>query len=185
MAAILVFMGQIGFGEQTNLGPILLLALFGLILSVVGFFIVIALSLGHQNYIMNVVVILCCWGKSEFYRDWKKPVHYKEWHRLFFEITIALFAALSLFYIFLAWFSLEVFVERPIYAAPFIIIWVVIFALIEKLYRWKWKGEFENRKEVIKRLFPRFQTKIDDPRQEANDIGQIIAKLCRQERKSS
>jgi len=83
MAAILVFMGQIGFGEQTNLGPILLLALFGLILSVVGFFIVIALSLGHQNYIMNVVVILCCWGKSEFYRDWKKPVHYKEWHRLF------------------------------------------------------------------------------------------------------
>jgi len=178
LAAILVFIGQKGFSGETNLGFILLLSLFGIALSVIGFFMVIALSLGHQNYIMNVVVILHYWKKSEFYRDWEKPVHYKDWHRLFFEITIALFAALSLFYIFLAWFSLEVFIEHPIYAAPFIIIWLVIFAIIEKLYQRKWKGEFDKRKEVIKALFPRFQKKIDDPDEEADEIKRKIAELC-------
>lgn len=173
--AILIFMGQIKVNENTNPGPILLLTIFGFILSVIGFFMVIAFSLGHQNYIMNVVVILCCWEKSEFYRDWEKPVHYKTWHRLFFEITITLFATLSLYYLSQAWGRLAIIHENLILT---IVAFVIIFVLIEVLYRSKWKKEFDNRKEVIKELFPRFQQKIDDPKQEAKEIKSKIAELC-------
>ena len=136
---------------------------------------VIAFSLGHQNYIMNVVVILCCWEKSEFYRDWAKPVHYKTWHRVFFEITITLFATLSLYYLSQAWDRLVIFHEYPILI---IVASVIIFFHIEILYRWRWKEEFDNRKEVIKELFPRFQTKIDNPKQEVKEIKSKIAELC-------
>ena len=179
MAAILFFIGQLGFGDQINLIPILLLAFFGLILSVVGFHIVIALSLGHQNYILNVVVILYRWKKSFFYRDWEKGVHYKVWHRYFFETIIALFLVLLLFCIWGYLFSLERFLEHLIWLiAAFISIWALIFVGIEIYFQKRWKKEFEYRSEVIKGLFPDFKQKEDDPDKEVKRIKQEIKKLC-------
>ena len=168
-------MRNTSFYGQTN-DLTLVLAIFGIILSVIGFFITVALSLGHQNYIMNVVVILCCLRKSEFYRDWEKPVHYKKWHRIFFEITITLFVALSLYYGYQAWEGLAIFHNHPLWST---VLSVIILCHIEILYRWRWKGEFDKRKEVIKELFPRFQKKIDDPKQEVDEIKRKIAELCK------
>ncbi|MGD2246824.1 MAG: hypothetical protein PVF58_00340 [Candidatus Methanofastidiosia archaeon] len=176
---ILLFIGQKGFNGQINPGSILLLSLFGIALSVIGFFMVIAFTLGHQNYIMNVVVILYCLEKSEFYRNWEKPVHYKMWHRLFFEITIALFVALSLYNGYQVWEPLIIFHHNPHWL---IVLFVIFFGFIEGLFHWRWQGEFDKRKEVIKALFPRFKIKIDDPIREANDIKKRIAKICYQER---
>lgn len=182
MAAILVFMGQIGFSDQINLIPILLLVFFGLILSVVGFFIVIAFSLGHQNYIMNVVVILLCWKKSIFYRDWEKGVHYKEWHRYFFEIIFALFAVLLIFCILGSLLSLEKLLEHQFWLiAGFPIALVLSFLVIEGYYRRRWKKEFEYRSEVIEQLFPTFKRKTDNPVDEADKIKQEIENLCNSE----
>lgn len=168
LTAVLVFIGE----KNSNSGLSLVLALFGLILSVVGFFIIVALSLGHQNYIMNVVVILKCWKKSEFYRDWEKPVHYKDWHRLFFEITITLFAVLCLHF---GYHPDAASLSRSIWLA---IASIAIFIHIEMLFRLKWKKEFDYRNEVIKILFPTFKRKIVNPNQEASDIEKEIENLC-------
>lgn len=160
VAAILVFIGKICESSTEELGPVylgsaLLLAFYGLVLSVIGFLIVIALSLGHQNYIMNIVVILNKWGKTEFYRDWHKPIHYKTVHRWFFEINIALFGVLLLFY----GSSLTIFQEHP---ALLILIFVCFLVIIDGIYRGFWGKSFEARKKFIEKLHPDFWEKPKD-----------------------
>lgn len=180
MAAILVFMGQIGFGEQVNLALITLLAVFGFILSLFGYYIMIALSLGHLNYILNIVVILYYWNKSEFYRDWEKGVHYKNYQRLFFEITIALFPAVLSFFVLRTLFLPDVFSESALFIiilVTIIGIWGILSVAFEKLYQWRWKGEFDKRNEVIFELFPRFKERIKDPKEEAMEIKKKIEEL--------
>ncbi|KYK33841.1 MAG: hypothetical protein AYK19_12800 [Theionarchaea archaeon DG-70-1] len=184
MAAILAFIGRVGENQPTNaglmyLGPTLLLVLFGLILSVVGFHIVVALSLGHQNYIMNIAVILYCWKKTEFYRDWEKHVHYKKWHQRFFEISIALFAVLTLYCILLTNQKLSEMFRKDsvLYIVLFISLWIVIFIIIERRYlQRKYGNEFKNRQKFIKDLYPanfEFHAKIDDPNNEARKVKEL------------
>ena len=157
VAVILVFMKQTCC-QQTNPNLMLLIALFGLALSVMGFFILMALSLGHQNYIMNVIVILHKMGKTRYYIDWKKPVHYKDFHRMFFEIAIGLFAALFLFYGSHVWDSLVAFQNSAI----LILIVSVVFLHIEAVYRLTWKKHFDKRKDFILKIHPDFYKEVED-----------------------
>lgn len=99
VAAILVFLGQTDSTQQIGIGPTFLLVAFGLILSIIGLLVIITLSLGYEHYITDITMILYCWDKMEFYRHPSKPVHFKTVYRWFFEITIALFAALLLYYV--------------------------------------------------------------------------------------
>ena len=119
----------------------------------------IALSLGHQNYIMNIVVILDYLGKTRFYKDWKKPLHYKTVHRWFFEITVALFAVLLLLYGSKDWASLAFLHEHPI---SFLLVLIIIFVHIEILFRFTWKKAFDDRERFIKERHEDFWEKLDD-----------------------
>ncbi|KYK34620.1 MAG: hypothetical protein AYK18_13895 [Theionarchaea archaeon DG-70] len=85
-----------------NLGLLSLLCLFLLILSVLGFRVVISQSLGHHNYIINVLMILECWGKTGFFKNPKKPFFLKRSCRKFYEATIAFFFTLFVFFAFYA-----------------------------------------------------------------------------------
>ncbi|MBU7026020.1 MAG: hypothetical protein HXS48_03685 [Theionarchaea archaeon] len=172
--------------------PMLLLSVFGLILSVIGFSMVIAFSLGHKNYIMNIVTILYTWDMKEFYKDWEKPFHFKRVHRWFFETTFALFLILciilSLRYVFqepvtfkevLSIYPIvsvilkEVLFQYPMIAFIFELIYkyptflatyafFIVLGFVEGLYRWKLEGEFKARRKFIEKLHPGFQTKIDN-----------------------
>jgi hypothetical protein len=62
------------------------------------FMMVIALSLGHKNRTMNILIILDYWKKTGFFKDSRKPFHFKVVFLLYFEITIAFFAVLSLYF---------------------------------------------------------------------------------------
>lgn len=132
VAAILVFMGEADFG------PILALTLFGLILSVLGFMVVITLSLGYAHHETDIIMIFYYWDKMEFYRHPKKPFFFFNMQRYFYEITIALFAVLFLFYAFQSWTSLAVFPEHLVWP---ILVFAIAF-VIEGLYRLKWNQYF-------------------------------------------
>jgi hypothetical protein len=134
VAGILVFMG-----ETTELGPVLLFLSFGLILSVLGLLIVIAASLGYENYFINIVTILYYWDKMEFFNVPSKPVHFRSMHRCFYEITIALFGALLQFYL----------LKIVILA---IFVFIGIFLILEGVYRIKLKKYFELRWAFTKAL---------------------------------
>ena len=125
VAAILVFIGNVVFGESPDYGSAILLALFGFILSVIGFLIVVALLLGYQHHITDIDMVFYYWNKMEFYRHPPKPVHFGTAHRWFFEITIALFAVLLLS-----------FHEHP---SPSILVFIIIFILAETMYQLTWK----------------------------------------------
>jgi len=158
VAAILVFIGQAGYNQQTDLGPMLLLALFGLILSVLGFLVVIALTLGYAHHIMDIVMIFYYWDAMEFYRHPKKPVHFMDAHRCFYEITIALFAVLLLFYLSQAWDAIALFHKHWILLIAF----ALIFAVIEGLYRLRWKEHFSKCWRFINALQNDFEAKYRD-----------------------
>lgn len=96
-------MSQMDFGNILNYGLALTLSIFVFIFSILGFFMVIALSLGHKNYIMNILVILEFCNKTGFYKDPQKPFHFKIVYRWFYEITISFFAALSFFFASRVW----------------------------------------------------------------------------------
>lgn len=134
VAAILVFMGETG-----EPGPMLLFLLFGLILSVLGLLIVIAASLGYENYLVNIITILYYWDKLEFFNVPSKPVHFRSMHRCFYGITIALFGTLLQFYL----------LEIVILVIP---VFVVIFVSIEGVYQIKLKRYFELRWAFTKAL---------------------------------
>ena len=146
IAAILVFIGEASSAKEPDLGLIVLLAFFGFVLSVIGFLIVVALSLGHQNYIMNIVVVLDHWEAKEFYKDYAKPLHYKIVHRWFFEIIIALFGVLSLHYVSKTRTSPEI-LQNPwiLLIAAFIII-----GIIKALFRLTLQTAFDSRKQFKK-----------------------------------
>lgn len=75
-------------------------------------------------------MILYYWDRMEFYRHPGKPVHFKTVYRWFYEITIALFAALLLYY---------KFQSRNWLITGFII----AFIFFEGLYQVWWKRYFK------------------------------------------
>jgi len=135
MAAILAFIAEIE-SRSANPTPVLLLSSFGFILSVIGFMVVISLSLGYAHYIGDITMILYYWDKMEFYRHPKKPATFRDVHRRFFEITIVLFTVLFLFYLSRTWEPLAVLHEHPIWLIG---ISIIILIHIEGVYRWKFE----------------------------------------------
>lgn len=131
VAAILVFMGNAVYAEPPDYGSAFMLTLFGLILSIVGFMIVIALSLGYLHHIVDIVVVYYYWDKMEFYRHPKKPVRFATWHRYFFEITIALFSVFFLFYI----LQVKTLVHL-------VSLWILIVFFTEVIYHYAWGKKY-------------------------------------------
>lgn len=138
VSAILIFIAQIESRSvnPTAASPTLLLSLFGLLLSVIGFMVTVSLSLGYDHYIGDITMILYYWDKMEFYRHPGKPATFRDVHRKFYEITIAFFAVLILFYLSRDWTFLVLFREQ---SALLIVIFIIIYAVIEVLYQWKWE----------------------------------------------
>lgn len=123
--------------QETDSVLTLVLVLFGFILSVLGFQVMVALSLGYDHHISDIVMIFYYWKKMEFYRHPKKPVLFMSALRYFYEITIALFAALSFYYGYQVWDLLAIFHDRLI--LPFLI-FILFLAHTDLLYRWRWEG---------------------------------------------
>ncbi|KYK34626.1 MAG: hypothetical protein AYK18_13925 [Theionarchaea archaeon DG-70] len=136
VAAILVFMRKICCCEQPNSDLTLVLVIFGLVLSVLGFQVMISLSLGYDHHITDIIMIFYYWDRMEFYRHPGKPFLFMSALRYFHEITIVLFAALTLYYGYLAWERLAVFHNQPVWLIG---ISLIIFAHVEGLYRWRWE----------------------------------------------
>lgn len=136
VAAILVFIREVDSGNQASSDPTLLLALFGLLLSVLGFLVVIALSLAYGYYITEIVLILYRWNTMEFFSPPKKPFSFMNVQRYFFEITIAFFAVLLLFLASQTWGSLLPFHEHPMWCVG---VFVIISVIAELLYRSRWR----------------------------------------------
>ena len=130
LAAILVYMGEIGSREDIGFGSIFLLASFGVILSIVGYLVVIAVSLGYDHYIGDITMILYYWDKMEFYRRPGKPVTFRKVHLWFFEITIVLFSVISLYSLF------QVLRENPLWLIP---VSIVIFVFVKAFYHYRWE----------------------------------------------
>ncbi len=157
LAAILVFSGKIEFNQQADFVLAFFLASFGLVLSVIGYFVVIAVSLGYDHYIGDITMILYYWDKMEFYRHPEKPATFRDVHRLLYEITIALFAALLLFYacLFYAYRASEDCNSPTISLVQMILLivaFIAIFSIIKILYhcRWKWYAtECKNFKKAL------------------------------------
>jgi len=146
VAAILVFIGNAVYGNNAQCNPAdfklaVLLAIFGLILSVIGFQIVIALSLGYLHHITDIAMIYYYSDNMEFYRHPKKPVRFGTGHRRFFQSTIALFGALSILYIRQDTLQDATQPEPSlIYWALPALLWIIISVTIEVGYQCTWKG---------------------------------------------
>lgn len=117
--------------KQPDSSLILLLAAFGLILSGLGFLVVITLTLGHLHHITDITMIFYYWDKIEFYKHPKKPVYYMNINRYFYEITGFLFGSLVLYY----WFSDIAFLKIPIW----LLVPAFIISVIEEVYRCTWE----------------------------------------------
>ena len=111
---------------------VLLLASFGLIFSVIGFYILNALSLGYEHHISNIVMIFYYWDIMEFYRHPQKPTFFARAHRWFFEVIISLFTVFILYILLLSQTS-SIFFCCILFALP-----LPIAFLIEKVYRKTW-----------------------------------------------
>lgn len=149
VAAIFYFIAETNKSPNTDFGPSLVLVFFGLVLSVIGFFIVVSQSLGHRNYIMNIVTICYYWDVLEFYADPKKPVYYKVTHRWLFEITIALFAVLCIAFGYLALTHNRLSCE---YWILLIAISVFFSFFIDRLYQERWRRYSRERGDFISAL---------------------------------
>ncbi|KYK37645.1 MAG: hypothetical protein AYK18_09365 [Theionarchaea archaeon DG-70] len=139
VAGALVFMSRMDYKEPINFALASLLSLFLLGLSALGFGVVISQSLGHHNYILNVLMILDCWKKTRFYKNPKKPCFLKKSCRQFYEITIAFFGILFVYY---AFFPSDGKIPDTVSFGQvllLIVIFLSLFASIEKLYQWKWE----------------------------------------------
>jgi len=139
VAAILYFIAEINKDSETASVPILALALFGLILSVLGLKVMIALSLAYEHHKTDIIMIFYYWDKMELYRHPKRPVFFVGELRRFYEITIVLFAALSLYYGHLVWGPLELFHNHPLWL---LMISAIIFIHIEGFYKLRWEQYF-------------------------------------------
>lgn len=138
VAGALVFMSRIDLEESINFALASLLSLFLLVLSGLGFRVVVSQSLGHHNYVLNVLMILDCWNKTRFYKNPKKPCFLKESCRQFYEITIAFFVTLFFFYVFYAFEGKAPDTVSFKQVLVFFVIFLLLFISIGKLYRWKW-----------------------------------------------
>ncbi len=135
---IQVVIVQTDFNQQLNFAPILILSLFGLVLSVIGFLVVISTELGYEHYITDIVMIVYYWDKIEFYSHAKKPIRFRIAHRLLYSFTIVLFAAIF------AFFTLQIVVSTLFYRNLILVLVILIgFPLIEAIYRWRWEWYFE------------------------------------------
>jgi len=139
LGAIFVFMLQAGYSHQMDFSLISALALFGLILSGMGFLVIIDASLGYIHYITDIVMIYYYWDTMEFYRHPAKPVHFVKLLLYFYEIMTVFFAVLFLFYAPQIWTSLAPFHEHPILIC---VTFIVIYTGMEGLYQLKWKEYF-------------------------------------------
>ena len=149
VAAIFYIIAEMSKIPEPDFSLILVFVSFGLILSVFGFMVVVAQSLGHHNYIMNIVTICYRWNVLEFYANPKKPVYYKRVHRWFFEITIALFIVFSLVYGYRAWTAGPLFHEHRIWL---IVVFIIIPFVIEGLYLLRWRKYSNERNDFKKTL---------------------------------
>lgn len=131
MAAILYVIGNTNFNPTRGL----LLAFLGLILSIIGFFIVITLSLGYEHHISDIYMIFYRWDKMEFYRHPSKPFYFLDLHRWFFEITITLFSVLLISY---GYQGLTSRAPSHGFLAVLTVMFVIIAYGIDKLYQIKW-----------------------------------------------
>lgn len=122
--------------EQLNIAPVLLLVLFGLFLSWLGFNVVITLTLGHLHHITSIVMIFYYWDKIEFYRHPGKPVLFMNILRRFYEFTFSLFVALLLFYISSFCVYLETLHTHPVILIP---VAFIVFIVFDALYLYKWE----------------------------------------------
>lgn len=148
VGAILVFMLQAGYSHQMDFSLISALALFGLILSEMGFLVIIGASLGYVHYITDIVMIYYYWDTLEFYRHPAKPVYFAVLLRFFYEIMTALFAVLFLFYAYRIWTSLVPFHEYLI----LLFVGFIIYTGMEWLYKFKWREYFVENWYFIKTL---------------------------------
>ena len=114
-----------------------LLIIFGLALSISGFLIVIATSLGYLHYIADIVMIVYYWNRMEFYKHQEKPIRFGDVHRLLFEFSIALFITLLLLHITHSGTSPVLF---PPLVWPFIVLGIFVF--IEWVFRLTWRKYF-------------------------------------------
>lgn len=126
LAAILVLIGENVLDKFSSL----LLASFGIILSLIGYMVVIAVSLGYDHYIGDITLILYYWDKMEFYRRPGKPITFRNVHRWFFEITIVLFSGFILHYLF------QTFNVDSVWLIPTSIL---ILAAVKAWYHCNWK----------------------------------------------
>lgn len=153
VGAILAFMSQMDFEKQIYRGIAVSLCTFILIFSILGFLMVIALSLGHKNYIMNILVILNYWNKTGFYKDPEKPFHFKVVYRWLYEATIAFFAALTSLFVLLCLeppaTDLELSYEHAIL---FVGVFFAVLAIMKGLYKLKWEKAFTDRDKFIRAL---------------------------------
>ena len=183
-------MSQMDFSNSLNYGLALTLSTFVFIFSMLGFFMVIALSLGHKNYIMNILVILEFWNKTGFYKDPQKPFHFKIVYRWLYEITISFFAALSFFFASRIWPTISEKVLSLLYrvwripsslddAILFFLVFAIFTTGIKLYYLICLRKHFRNRDEFIAALQRSkggiyrldWDKLIGNP-----DLGKIIAK---------
>ena len=153
VAGALIFMSRIDFDERINLSLAFFLSFFLLIFSILGFMVAISQTLGHKNHILNVLMILDYWNMTGFFKDPKKPFHLKRSYRYFYEITIAFFVALSIFYVSEILNPIEepnkLFILIPILIGVFIF----VCCFIEKvLYRCYWEEHILKRNLLIEAL---------------------------------
>ena len=149
VGALLVFMLQAGYSDQTDFGSIPALALFGLILSEMGFVVIIDASLGYIHYITDIVIIYYYWDTMEFYTHPIKPVYFARLLRFFYEFMTALFAVLFLFCAFQIWTPLAPFHEH-LFLLP--VVFVIICTGMEGLYRLRWRKYFMENWDFIRVL---------------------------------
>ncbi|KYK33277.1 MAG: hypothetical protein AYK19_14115 [Theionarchaea archaeon DG-70-1] len=137
VTAIFYFMRDTGNDPQTGFGLTFVLVFFGLILSVFGLLIVIALIQGYHIYIMNIVTICYRWDVMEFYANPEKAFYYKGIHRWFFEVSIVLFTALFLYYLPQIWNSSAPF--HRYWISLILVIAMIIWVGIKGLYHSIWR----------------------------------------------
>jgi hypothetical protein len=134
--AILYFTGTILDNGNPEYFTALLLASFALIFSVIGFYVLAALTLGYEHHISDIVMIFYYWDIMEFYRHPQKPTYFERAHRWFFEFLISLFIVLIL-YISLKHLNSH---DPPcwiLFALP-----LPIVLLIEKAYQKTWGKDY-------------------------------------------
>ena len=149
VGALLVFMLQAGYGDQTDFGSIPALALFGLILSEMGFVVIIDASLGYIHYITDIVMIYYYWDTMEFYTHPAKPVYFTKLLLFFYEFMSALFAVLYLLYASQIWIPYQLFQE---YLILLPLVFGIILTGMEGLYRLRWRRYFMENWDFVRTL---------------------------------